>query len=411
MMIIRYSLLVILAWMFTMPVFAAENLVAWNYFTTIHKEGNNKYKSLFLREEVYEHALPGLTDLRIVDAQGEYVPFYIQKGSTILRSNSIVYSSKVQQSFKKNNDSYIDFVIIPLKNNMDVAGNSLTFDLPKGNFLKNIEIYGSHDGDSWSYIGKDYVFRAEERAKNEIPIGPKSKYTYYRIGILDNPENLVLTNLRLSNQYTDSQWSRYVKRAQVDFNVKTDKNESIITLTNKQKLTIKQIILEVEENFQRNYKVYGDQEKRIFLKSGELYNLQLENVKVSGTTIDLSSTPTSVQTIGIKIDNRDDRPLVIKSVIIEYYIDKLVFPDMGSTSYQLHFGHEKAAKPNYEIELQKAYIEKEQQDSCSLGDVEAKGRELPVPSSLNMQYIFNGSIVIVSILLIGLLVSRMNVKK
>ena len=410
-MIIRYSLLIILAWTFTMSVFAADNLAAWNYFATIHSEGANKYKSVFLREEVYEHAAPGLTDLRIVDAQGEYVPFYIQKGATILRANNIMYRSTLQQSFKKNNDSYFDFAITPLQNNTDIVGNRLIFELPKGNFLKHLEIYGSNEGERWSYIGKDYIFRAEERTKNEIPVSPKSKYTYYRIVILDNPENLVLTNLHLSNQYTDSQWNSYIKTTPIVFESKTDKKESIVTLTNTQKLTIKQIILEVEGNFQRNYRMYGDKPSTVLLKSGELYNLQLENVKVSGTAIDVSSTPISAPTITIKIDNRDDHPLLIKSVKIEYYIDKLIFPNMGTTSYQLHFGNDKAAKPNYEIELQKAYIENEQQDSCLLGEVEAKGKDVPVSSSLNMQYVFNGSVVIVSILLIVMLLSRMNVKK
>ncbi|MBP2626106.1 MAG: hypothetical protein H6Q68_817 [Firmicutes bacterium] len=411
MMIVRGSVIVILIWMLAMPVFAAENLDAWNYFAPIYTEGSSKYKAFFVTEEVYEHASPGLTDLRIVDAQGEYVPFYIQSGSNILRQNKIIYKSEVVQSFKKNNDRYIDFAIIPLKNNTDVSGNSLIFELPQGNFLKHIEIYGSNDGDSWSYIGKDYVFRAEDREKNEVPVGGKSKYTYYRIVILDNPENIVLTNLRLSNQYTDSQWSSFVKSAQVDFDVKTDKNYSLVTFSNRQKLTIKQIFLEVEGNFQRNYKMYGDNQNGVLLKSGELYNLQLENVKVSGTNIDLSSTPTSVQTITIKIDNRDDRPLNIKSVRIEYYIDKLIFPDMGNTSYQLYFGNDKATKPKYEIELQKTYIEKEQQDSCGLGDIESMHKDVPVPSYLNMKYVFNGIMVIISILLIVLLISRMNVKR
>jgi len=157
--------------------------------------------------------------------------------------------------------------------------------------------------------------------------------------------------------------------------------------------------------------VYGDSQNGVLLKSGEIYNLQLENVKVSGTKIDLISNPISSPTITVKIDNRDDRPLVIKAVTIEYYIDKLVFPDVGNTPYQLYFGNEKAAKPKYEIELQKAYIDKEQQDSCGLGASEVKGNEALAPSSINMKYVFNGIIALVSILLIGLLIVRLDVKK
>lgn len=283
--------------------------------------------------------------------------------------------------------------------------------MPKGNFLKHIEIYGGYDGEKWSYIGKDYVFKEESREKNEIPLGKERKYTYYRIIILDNPEDIILSNMSLSNHDAHSQWSSFIKKLQVDFNVKTDKNESVITVSNRQRLTVKQITLDVEENFQRGYRIYGENQNGVLLKSGEIYNLQLENVKVSGTKVDLSNYPISMPIITIKIDNKDDRPLTIKSVTIEYYVDKLIFPNMGSTSYQLYFGNSKSIKPQYEIELQKVYIEKEQQDSCRLGDIQANKKELVNSSSINVKYLLNGIIVTVSILLIMLLTSKLNVKK
>jgi hypothetical protein len=167
----------------------------------------------------------------------------------------------------------------------------------------------------------------------------------------------------------------------------------------------------VGDNFQRNYSVYGESLNGTLFKSGELYNLQLENIKVSDTKIDFGSNPISAPIIIVKIDNRDDRPLAIKSISIEYYIDKLIFPDIGNVPYQLYFGNNKATKPKYEIELQKAYIEKEQQDNSGLGAIQAKNREVPASSAMNMKYVFNGIIVAVSILLVGLLITRMNDKK
>lgn len=410
-MIRKCSLITILLWVLAVPTFAAENLDAWNCSATINFEGSNKYKALYLTEEIYEHASPGLTDIRIVDAKGEYVPFYIQNGSNVLRENKIIYKSEVVQSFKKNNDSCIDFAIIPLKNNTDVSGNSLIFELPLGNFLKHIDIYGSNDGDSWDYIGKDYVFRAEGREKNEVSIGNKRKYIYYRIVILDNPEDIILKKMNLSNNYIDNQWNNFIKTAQVQYDVKTEKSDSIVTIANKQRLSIKQITLDVESDFQRNYTVYGENPNGTILKRGEIYNLQLENVKVAGTKIDFSNNPISTPTINIKINNRDDRPLTIKSISIEYYIDKLVFPGVGNTPYQLYFGNEKATKPKYEIELQKAYIEKEQHDSSQLGAIQAKFKEMPAPGSVNMKYVFNGIIVAISLLMIVLLITRLGGEK
>lgn len=98
-MIIRCSVIAILVWGLSITVLAAESLAGWNYFAQIHVEGNNKYKSFFLTEEVYEHASPGLTDLRIVDGQGEYVPFYIQSGSSTLRQTKTMYKAEIIESF------------------------------------------------------------------------------------------------------------------------------------------------------------------------------------------------------------------------------------------------------------------------------------------------------------------------
>lgn len=410
-MTLRCSLAVILLWLFTSTAFAADNPASWNYSAPIQLEGSNQYKNFFLTEEVYEHAAASLADLCIVDAQGENVPFYIRSGSGIVLQNKLSYQSELVQSFKKYNDSYLDFRVVPLKSNTDIAGNSLLLTLPAGSFLKHLEVYGSHDGDSWQYIVKDYVFKAEGREKNEVSLGAERKYDFYRIVILDNPENIALDKLNLCKQYNDHQWSSFIKSAPIDFEVKTDKNDSVITLFNKQRLKIKQITLEVETNFQRTYRIYGDTPSEVLLKSGELYNLQLENVKVSDPVISFGSKPIAIPVIKIKLDNRDDRPLVIKAVSIEYYIDKLIFPDMGSGPYLLYFGNDKAVKPNYEIELQQEYIEKEKQDNCSLGSGRAESKSVPLPDSRSMQVIFNGIIVIVSILLIGLLVSRLKSTK
>lgn len=411
-MIRRCSIFALLFCLFSAPISAAEKLEDWRYMAPIQTEGTNKYKSVFLTEAVYEHATPSLADLRIVDAQGNYVPFYIKTGLATLEQNEFLYPANVVQKFKEKNDDTIDFKIKERKANEDITGNSLIFELPKENFLKHLNLYGSNDGEQWEYIGKEYVFREESRQKNEVSLGKKRKYTYYRIVILDNLEAITLDRMQLRNHYTDNQWHDYTKTAPADFAVETKKNASTVTLANPQKLRIKQIILEIAGNFQRNYHIYGDATNKTILKKGELYNLQLENVKIAGKKIDFGYKPLSTDAIVITIDNRDDRPLTINSISIEYYLDQLIFPDDGNAPYQLYFGNSAATKPSYEIALQQKYIDRETQDNCTLDAIQTKNKAPAAPAidSVHMKYIFNGMIVAVSILLVGLLVTRLSKK-
>lgn len=409
---LKCSILLLLSCILAAPAWAAENLAGWNYTMPIQCEGTNKYKTISLPEEVYQHALPNLADLRIVDSQGNCLPFYIKTGEKILAENKSTYTAKVVQTFVKDENFYIDFKIDPLKDDEDISGNSLHFNLPSGNFLKHLQLYGGYDGNKWEYIGKDYVFKEADNTKAEISLIKKRKYTYYRVIVLKNTEATNLTDMLLIDSYIDSQWNRYSKTAAIDFTMETTGKDSKLTLNNRQNLRIKQITLEADGNFQRKYILSDGNKKSHVLKQGEIYNLALENIKVSGNKITLD-TPITSPIITIKINNRDDQPLVINAILIEYYTDKIVFPDTGKGPYHLYFGNGNAARPNYEIDLQKDYIEKEKQDICTLAtrtDCAGTGSEIDGKFILDDKYIFNGIIVAVSILLSGLIAIKLSKK-
>ena len=137
---------------------------------------------------------------------------------------------------------------------------------------------------------------------------------------------------------------------------------------------------------------------------GEIYNRLFEGVAVAERGITLK-TPLWAETVIVKINNRDDRPLTIKDIQVEYSVDKLVFPDLGDKPYTLYWGNFKAEKPSYELELQRSYIEKEPQDICSLQGKQSNQQ----PSGILMKsdYVFNLTIVAVSLLLVVILVQKL----
>jgi hypothetical protein len=201
------------------------------------------------------------------------------------------------------------------------------------------------------------------------------------------------------------QWHRYVQSAELPFEMKTDKNTTVITLQNSQHLRIKQIYLDVEENFQRHYEVSADS-RMLAAKPAELYKLKFQNVDIANTTIDFGDRTTAVSLLQLKIYNRDDRPLTIKKIVVEYFVDKLVFIETGSPPYRLLWGNDKAVKPSYELALQAKYIEDESQDVCTLGEV-ASRKGPPIPQA----QLFNIVVAIISMGLVLLLARKLQEKQ
>jgi hypothetical protein len=387
----------------------ADDFSAWSRLAPVEIAGASKYKAIFLPPEVYQHALANLGDLRLVDSDGRQVPYYIQRGELVRKQSEVVIASRITDSFEAGYDSYFDFNLF-VDENTDPLGNRLVFALPTGIFVKHIEIYGSHDGVKWQYLTRDYIYQVDGREKKEASLGGARKFRYYRIRLLDNVEKLALKGLTLVARKDISNWARYEQVTQMEYEITNLARQTVITLRNPYNLRIKRLVLDIDDNFQRSYSVYSDAKATHQVQTGEIYNLRFAGVDVSGKVIDFKAAVMTHEVI-IKIDDRDDRPLAIKGIQAEYYIDKLVFSDMGNTPYRLYFGNAKAEPPKYELGLQRSYIEKENQDECRLLAVEGNQTTSQVELAVRSDYLFNAAIVAVSLLLIIVLVPKLSSRK
>jgi len=390
---------------------AAEEFSPWGYYKEINMAGDNKYKALYLDEEVYQHSSANLSDIRITDDKGVFVPYYIQNGWTDEKQNEIVYSSKLLSVVKENNDTVIDFKIIPLKENMDTVGNKIVLSLPRQNFFKKINLYGSHDGATWQYVCTDTLYKIDNLEKKEIYLANTEKYRYYRIVILDNAEEVAMERLQLIYSYNQKQWNTYKKVARMDYSITNEGKHTNILLNNVHHLKVKTIVFDIEGNFKRRYEVLGDNKPiSPYGRPGEIYNLQFNHYKVSNTSIDFGSYPLSSSQILIKINNDDNRPLKIKDMQVEYYTDKIVFEYIGGAPYRLYFGNPAGLKPSYEIDQYKTHAERENQDLCKLGQMQNNRAVKQESSPFRADYIFNAVIGVVSLLLVVLLARKLNIK-
>lgn len=403
----RYSCLVLTVLILALCIPAAngENYDAWNFSAPVEFQGQEKYKAVFLTKEVYQDTANDLADLRLVDNTGNQVPYYIVSSSQVLQRTESTISTRLIDSFEAGDDKYFDYAV-NTPPNTDPIANTLKFSLPVGNFLKHLEIYGSYDNVNFQKVANGYLYQVESKQKSQVALEKNSNYRYYRIRVINHAEELALSTLELVNVQVSSEWQKYQQKTDLHYDVKSQNHETVITLDNPQRLRVKQLMLDVDGNFQRTYRVYSDNNHNM-LQTGELFNLSYAGIEISGQTISFSSPLTAPRLI-IKIADRDDRPLTIKNIEAEYHVDKLVFPIMSdATSYHLYWGNPKTENPRYEIALQQKYIEEEQQEICVLGPVISHSQPPTVPCS-DGSYLFNGAIAVTSLILIFIVLRRMN---
>jgi hypothetical protein len=181
-------------------------------------------------------------------------------------------------------------------------------------------------------------------------------------------------------------------------------NLSTITLLNTDRLQIVSLRIMIDENHQRQYRVLADGKQ---IASGELVKLQLQGTNILRNTIHFKSF-TRAEKIVIEIDNRDDRPLTIEEIRIEYQIHQVIFQDVNTSPYTLYYGNRNAEQPVYDIDRYRGYIEKEPKSKVRLGEQAAV--DLPAePPDLNV--VFNIVIVAVSLFLVLLLARQLSATK
>ncbi|MGF7047847.1 hypothetical protein J2T13_002353 [Paenibacillus sp. DS2015] len=382
----------------------------------IVQEESSRYQAFYIDEQTYAGASRDLSDLRIVNAKGQYVPFYIDSGYGESVEQGVTYSSTLVNTAKKNMNTAFDYRVDPIQDDVDIQGNILLIELPEEAFLKHVDVYGSYDGDDWTYMGQEDLYRTDSLQKATIDLETEYKFSYYRLNVLDNVENLSFPKLELIHKTRDVRWNEYNKSAKPKFEIKQDAKLTQLIVHNENRLKINKAQLQVEGNFKRSYQVHDENGNRVRTDGeDELYRLDFNDAQISNTTI-TGMVPIRAPYFTITINNYDDAPLEIKDVTIEYAIDKVVFENQGDQPYQLLYGKDNVDQPQYDIVNFKVHIEQEDVPMATLG-AEVISSETGTPSNLPTTWWlqpkvwFNGVIVLVSVLLVIYLIQKLKSSK
>ncbi len=393
----------------------------WQYAKAITFENQEEVKAIYLDEDVYRLAKVDLSDLRLVDENQNYIPYYVyNRFLSSSKAEYAEYSGKEVLSFMKDNDYYIDFEIIPQRENTDVLGNLIRLEVSKDSFYKEVQILGSYDNKSWEDIKRDTVFRVNGIDKLTISLEDSYKYLYFRIVSDNDTSGVAINGLSLIYDVNEAIYDEYKGLKQVEHRVEVNKesNETIVNIHNKDRLKIESIRLVTEGDFNRSYILYSSNEQGETLQvvgTGEIYSFNLGQFKAENTSLSIGGTSDSFITseyLQLAIKDRDDYPISIKGVEISYYIDKLVFKSSTDDKIHMIFGNEAATKPYYDINAYIEEMEAVKQERATLGNLVINAMEEKVPEKpFDFKWVLNISVVLISGLLFIVIIRKSNFTK
>lgn len=371
-------------------------LFSSQYFKTIKITGKSAYKQFFLTEDIYENSKNNLGDIRIIDKNGKEVPYVIETGKEQEKhSEKIVARAKIDEVLTKKDK--MEFIVkfnsdSSLK---DIIGNRLEL-IPSKNFYSEYTLLGSNNGTDWEQITSGEIYKTPDKANLTIEFSEK-RYEFYKIVTpLDKGNIFSEAILKLSSSEAGKFRTIGTK---LDYKVEQEGKNTILKIKSKF-LPLKNIVLDVEDEFQRNYTVRSGDDfyaEGIISKVGEKSNLM----------INLENVP-KLSEIIVEIRNGDNSPLKIKGVIGNYVPDRIVFRATEGEDYKITFGDENLNKPEYDI-VEFADSIKER-DEVLVGRLEkSEGNNISKSKDYTVYYnVFIGFVVIV---LIGFMIRKIGKNK
>ncbi len=388
-----------------------KNIDMWKFEKEILINEEFEYKSIMLDKEVYKYTNNDLSDIRIVDQNNGFVPYYLERQYEEIggKNNSYVYYAEEILSFIKNDDLFMDFKLVSNNIEKDFIVNQLDLNINLSrNFAKDIIIYGSYDNEKWHSIKEDKIFNIsdENKSKTSLYFDGNLKYSYYRISILQNIENIQVESIVAINK-EDIIVNRndYTVEEKLEYKIKQEANNTIITILNPNKLKIFKIQVVTKDLFRRDYKLE--------LQNGFIFDTGIMNSDKGGNIINIYDNymRKEAEELKLTIYNKDDKPINTDEIIVIYYTDKLVFKANKNHKYRMLIGNENAITPSYDIISYKTFIENEKKEIVVFGDTIEQNIEEPVSKSNNMKLILNVVVIVTSLFLIFIIFNSIKKKQ
>ena len=322
-----------------LPAWAQKN---FKYQAALPKISSTGFYRISLKPALVAKAKTDLSDIRITDAKGNFIP-YIQAGSLPQKDQkSFVVFNQVDA--RLSTDTGTTYVV---ENTTGLALNRLWIKLQNTAVQRKVNLVGSDDLKQWFAIQEDVplqeaVVNSEGTYMQSLAF-PTSNYRYFKI--LVNDKNKAPIKFLQAGVYTEYAASlAYVRISPVQI-TRADSNKTTyitIKLTDNFQVNKLHINITAPKYFKRDAMVYqiigGDKQ---LLGEAELNSAKPFDVLIAAKASELL----------LQISNGDNLPLTIKGIEAYQSDESLISYLDGEQTYKLLAGDASVQAPEYDLKF------------------------------------------------------------
>ncbi len=350
----------------------ALDLAQWQYCAQVTiEEGADEYCRLTLTPEVYNVARRDLGDIRLIDSDGEQIPYVLAEPKDTARRQTyeptvINRSTDAQRAAMVT----LDFGNKTMKDSIDVVsvGN---------NFRRAVKVEGSDDNiEFFTLVEQAYVFAVSYDRRFEQVDLPVNDYRYLRISVspMEAEQDSPVIGAVKASRTEQSRVERQPMEMALVGHREDDKNRSSIYLYDlaHRSLPVTEIELDIADDFFYRYVTVDgrDAATRKIQIDSEDGRQRFREVEVSWERIIGDAIYRYVTTDGqrreklvlripwgryvpkhlkVEIQNYDDKPISLKSASANMMAHEIIFESKDNITPLLYVGSESASTPRYDL--------------------------------------------------------------
>lgn len=364
-------------------VYADFDQTAWKYRSgiTAGSASRDGYVVLELPSELFSNLKPDLSDLRVVNQDGEvpYVAAAEREYETFMRVPARMFNLS---SVAGDSTTFIVDVGQP-----GTFSNSVTIRTSSENFRRLVEIQGSDDQQSWRTLNpKGQIFDYTVRDIKPVAVRdttvyyPDSTFRYLLVRIFDQGETaLKISGAEMARKISvPAREISYEPQMEISQNDKDRSTDVILDLGARGIPHRRGRLATSSANFSRAVAIYASDDKSNWQLLSNAYVFDINAPNFTGANLEFSYPEINRRYLKLSIINRDDRPITVSGVALFGIVRKVLFRYDPSKEYSIYAGNPNAKRPQYDIEKISQYVDAASLDRVSAGPVGENPSFVPV---------------------------------
>lgn len=360
------------------------NLSFGQFQTTgkIKEVKENGFHEIVLSPEIRSYSKQDLSDIRIVNAKGNEIPYFIKSNSEALLNSFEEYNIISKTVFPKKSTSII--VTVPsTKNN-----NQLSLFIANADVEKKYSISGSNDQIEWFGISNEQVLynlnSSTEASVVKTISYPLSIYKYLKIDF-DDRKTLPINVLKVGNFNTQLQKNilQEIKPKKSSTTEVSSEKETQIHVLFDGPQVINQITFDISKPtyYKRKAIIY----KKVTIQNNrksQIVDEEIVSFELNSNTKNSFELPEIFEKdFYIKIENHDNLPLSISTIKYSQKPISIIADLNANEKYSIKTGNKNGSEPDYDLSdfknnisetLPQTYIYNIQQNSTAKNQIENK---------------------------------------